>query len=189
MNAFNPDQYGPVCARLLADVATCELGPGQPQEDRRPLLAQLDHPTLLDGRPLADPPMADCCISGLWLLHNFLDQSHELSQNIETTSGSYWHGIMHRREPDFSNAKYWFRRVAAHPVQQQLADALASRAGDSPHLARLTSGGRWDAAQFVDLCEQAWRGRDDHLHKLCCDVGWLEWQLLFDYCYQRACGQ
>ena len=59
---------------------------------------------------------ARCCISALYLRHNFLDESHEISQEIDTIDGSYWHGIMHRREPDYDNAKYWFRRVPSHPV-------------------------------------------------------------------------
>ena len=70
--------------------------------------------------------MAACCIAGVWLLHDFLDESHTISQGIDTPSGSFWHAIMHRREGDFSNAKYWFRRVGQHPV----FDALGQRAAE-----------------------------------------------------------
>ena len=61
---------------------------------------------------------------GLWLLAGDLDQSHSISQAIETAEGSFWHGIMHRREADFGNAKYWFRRVGSHVVFERLAEAL-----------------------------------------------------------------
>ena len=47
--------------------------------------------------------MPACCCAGLWLLHGYLDESHALSQSIHTTSGSYWHGLTHRREPNFAN--------------------------------------------------------------------------------------
>ena len=61
--------------------------------------------------------MAAACLAGLWLHHNFLDESHTLSQDIDTTTGSYWHAIMHRREGDYGNAKYWLHRVGASDVR------------------------------------------------------------------------
>src|SRR6185295_8112209 len=65
---------------------------------------------------LADSDMAACSIAGVWLLHDCLDESHAISQGIDTTSSSFWHAIMHRREGDFSNAKYWFRHAGQHPA-------------------------------------------------------------------------
>ena len=57
--------------------------------------------------------MADGCLAGLWLLHGFLDESHEISQSLKTSEGSFWHGIMHRIERDFWNSKYWYRQVGS----------------------------------------------------------------------------
>lgn len=51
--------------------------------------------------------------AGLLLWNGDLDASHTISQHIEDITGSYWHGIMHRMEPDYSNAKYWFRKVGS----------------------------------------------------------------------------
>ena len=54
--------------------------------------------------------------AGLWLYVDDLERSHTVSQTLETKTGSFWHGIMHRREGDFSNSHYWFRRAAGHPL-------------------------------------------------------------------------
>src|SRR4029079_11488334 len=65
------------------------------------------------------------CRAGLWLAFDFLDESHAISQDLETAGGSFWHAIMHRREPDASNSKYWWRRVGEHPVFASLTEAAA----------------------------------------------------------------
>src|SRR5438874_740571 len=72
-----------------------------------------------------DQDMAAACLAGLWLYHDFLDEAHRISQELDTTTGSYWHGLVHRREPDFSNAKYWFRRVGDHAIFPALQAAAA----------------------------------------------------------------
>lgn len=97
----------------------------------------------------------------LLLWHDQLDASHHISQNIENADGSFVHAIMHRREPDYWNAKYWWRRVGAHPAFPEIArrvNALlagSQRREETDLAKRLVPGGRWDAGAFVDLCEQA----------------------------------
>jgi len=60
--------------------------------------------------------------AALWLYVDELDKSHTISQGIEDQTGSFWHGIMHRREGDFSNSHYWFRRVGTHPAMALMGD-------------------------------------------------------------------
>lgn len=138
----------------------------------------------------ADADMAACCVSGMWLLHDYLDESHQISQRIDTTSGSFWHAIMHRREGDFSNAKYWFRHVGTHPVFDaigQRAAELAAVRGAEAAVKKLTTGGAWDPFAFVDLCQAVVRGQVD-ARDLCLDIQQAEWELLFDHCYKVAVG-
>lgn len=60
--------------------------------------------------------------AGLWLYVDDLDRSHAISQSLPDATGSFWHGIMHRREGDFSNSHYWFRKTGHHPAMDQIAD-------------------------------------------------------------------
>jgi hypothetical protein len=136
--------------------------------------------------------MAACCLAGVWLLHDFLDESHNISQRIDTPEGSHWHAIMHRREGDFSNAKYWYGRVAGHPVldavQQSLAEFAYNRALGTQSTILHTSKDRdWDPFEFVDLCEFVVRQKS-YAHEGCLDIQQVEWETLFDYCYRGAAG-
>jgi hypothetical protein len=118
-----------------------------------------------------------------------LDESHAISQDVNSPSGSYWHAILHRREPDFSNAKYWFRRVGEHPVFVPLAAGarrLAGKAQAGGAAQWLLDGAAWDAVRFVDLCAAVQRDGSAEYEALCRDISWLEWQVLFDYCYREA---
>jgi hypothetical protein len=153
-------------------------------------LASLSADSIVAPVQVRDRAMAQCCLAGLWLRFDFLDESHQISQTIDTPSGSYWHGLMHRREPDFGNAKYWFRRVGKHPVFEPLAIQAASLAAAreaGPAAEFLKDATAWDPFRFVDLCELAGPGRQS-LSDLCRDVQHLEWDLLFCSCYQQATG-
>jgi hypothetical protein len=127
-------RYGEPVVRLIEGLPPSQLGPktaadAQLRRSLRERLERLsDRDFALPDRPLVDTQAAACCRAGLWLACDFLDESHAISQEIETASGSYWHGIMHRREPDPDNAKYWFRRVRQHPVFRPLAAAAKAAA-------------------------------------------------------------
>jgi len=171
------------------------LGSGSPNEALRPKLAALRTESLFAGQKIVDERAARCCLSALWLLYDFLDESHAISQEIETAEGSYWHGIMHRREPDYGNAKYWFRRVGQHPIFEPLAVAACELVGSAkeklpPAMTFLREQTIWDPYRFIDLCESLAHSKSagDSAELLARRIARAEWDLLFEHCYLAATG-
>ena len=134
--------------------------------------------------------------AGLLQVNGFLDASHQHSQSVEGqgrhAAGDYWHAIMHRREPDYSNAKYWFRRVGENPIFPELASRATALLDQSPEIAenwgeRLCSGG-WDSFAFVDLCQSCPVSEENGLSRFARRLQWIEMQLLLRQTWEDACG-
>jgi len=150
-------------ASLLATPEPPDLGPG-PRADVQPLQPlQVAIDAAFAKQPM--PRLEGEAARGLVLLwHDHHDAAHEIVQNLETSEGSYVHAMLHRREPDYGNAKYWFRRVRQHPCYEPLATAaekILQSSGADALRAKLLPGGRWDAFAFVDACEETEAKRGD----------------------------
>ena len=76
--------------------------------------------------------------AGLHLLNDDIHNCHIIAQEHENSDGNYWHAILHRREPDYWNSKYWYKRVADHPVIHNMQKEKPG----------------WDPFNFVDQCEK-----------------------------------
>jgi hypothetical protein len=180
----NPQQWSESFRQLPPN----ELGPSKIQQSGLASLETVrlhvaEHWPRRDNRELGDALVA------VWALHqDCLDAAHEISQEMKSDLGSYIHGIVHRREPDYSNARYWFRQVGELPffgdLQRAAGDELGSFATD-PRVAGVLSSKTWRPIAFVDLCEFAIRGPKD-LHFACRKVQQHELALLFDYCIAQV---
>jgi hypothetical protein len=106
----------------------------------------------------------------LLLWHDHPEPAHRIVQAFETGDGALIHAILHRREPDYGNAAYWFRRVGEHPVYPTLAAGATNFLKQQPNgsgvLAKLVRGGNWDPFAFIAACEQATENEEPVLREL-----------------------
>ena len=97
--------------------------------------------------------------AGLYQWYDALEVSHGYSQDAQhqgkNQAADYWHAIMHRREPDDSNSKYWFRHVGHSPVFAKLLRYAQSISDD------FASRESWDPFAFVDYCSSCTRGSNE----------------------------
>lgn len=186
MHHQNETEYPIVFQQLIDSAPLCALGPGRENVSALGQLSELSLESF--GVTITDRDMANCCISGLWLKHDFLDRSHTISQDIDTAEGSFWHGIMHRREPDYSNAKYWYRRVGDHAIFQPLAKQLLAddTLSETVSNSGLISNSRSDPYAFVDACQQAAKSGNGQETRKLQEGADLEWKALFEFCYRCA---
>jgi hypothetical protein len=63
------------------------------------------------SHPGADGAATGAVEAGWYLAADDLERSHVCCQDLPTALGSAWHAAMHRREGDFSNSLYWWRRA------------------------------------------------------------------------------
>jgi hypothetical protein len=124
----------------------------------------------------ANASSAKLILSAALLWHDHLEESHTISQSIHSPDGSYLHGIMHRREPDYPNAKYWFHKTGNHPVYIQLTERVQTLLANST-VSVLTQG-KWDPFAMVDAASQAKRGTSEY--ELLQKVQQTEFQILLE---------
>jgi hypothetical protein len=132
--------------------------------------------------------------AGLWLLADDLPQAHAICQDVPDAYGSAWHAHLHRREGDFSNAKYWWRRASdvkwqapgEAPLHEQVSELLENT---PPELLGWRSDVRrqYDPSKFVDLVEK-FPDAEGRVGEILVTVQRLEWASLFLECYAAAGG-
>jgi hypothetical protein len=123
---------------------------------------------------------SQAALAGLLLRAGYWTESHNVAQEIDSPEGSYWHGVIHRIEPDSFNAGYWFRRVGKHAIFPELfrkATQILEKNG--PRHWHLKS--TWDAFLFIEWCDEA-REKGGQTATTAVEIQTAEWQLLFDWC-------
>ncbi|QDV50541.1 hypothetical protein [Gimesia fumaroli] len=181
----------------LSSVVFPCLAPKNPGPDQDWLLHLLqDYEPAQDLPSITSQADATALKAGLFCIHDYLDESHQYSQSVQSQgihgAGDYWHHIMHRREPDYSNAKYWSRAVGYHPLQDILPDVVGNlfnlEGSDSVEnwKRRLLQNDRWSLNTFVDCCAECEATHDPELNRFAQTIQWIEMQLLLQKTSQDA---
>lgn len=119
-------------------------------------------------------------LAGLLLRLGRWEESHNVAQDVESVEGSYWHGILHRIEPDSSNAGYWFRRVGRHAIFPELLQQ-ASQVLEDNRTTEWRPRSTWDPFLFIEWCDEA-RREGGSLEQTAQKIQMVEWRLLFEWC-------
>lgn len=112
-----------------------------------------------------------CAASGDWSLFcggllyaaNALDEAHRIFQDARSAEGSYWHGMLHRREGDFPNAQYWVQSAG--------------------RISCLTELGAFSPSIFISECAAA-AGRGEEPERLLASQR-REWEVLMLWSWKR----
>ncbi len=131
------------------------------------------------GSPIGDAGAFGLVRGGLLYALDDLDGCHQFFQDTASDLGSYWHGMMHRREGDFDNARYWFRRAGVLAVFDDIHHRAALFSAD---MAKQLS---WDPYLFTGQCEQCRFGAEDEGGELV-RLQRVEFEVIFDYSWRRA---
>src|SRR4051794_22347579 len=90
---------------LLAEKLLEKLTPSEPLDrELARRIREADDATLAGDAKIEKP--LSLVRGGLLYAVDALEPAHAIFQEAHGDLGSYWHGMMHRREGDFDNARY-----------------------------------------------------------------------------------
>ncbi len=100
--------------------------------------------------------------AGLFLLNDDLANGHALAQSLQGDPlGDFWHAIVHRREGDWNNARYWFGKAGPEAILTQIYSS-DPKAPDA----------------FINRCRKIGRGQDPELEQFQQDEMAQFWRML-----------
>jgi hypothetical protein len=138
-----------------------------------------DDAAIVNGAAIENPKAFPLIRGALLYAMDDLPGCHRYFQDEPGDLASYWHGMMHRREGDFDNARYWFRRAGSLPFFDKLQSEASAFSAD---VAKQLS---WDPYLFTGMCEQNRFGAEDESDELP-RLQATEFEVAFDYTWRQA---
>ena len=162
-DANEPDLLSPQAIAVLkfdADRAYRTLVPGpnaRGDQQVGAMLQAISPGNLLEGGRVHR--LLNVAIGAMWLWHDFLDEAHQIAQADESPEGSWLHAIVHRREGDFSNSKYWYARCASLTNPGDMVD-VARAVHDQPSDPRYATASLQQRAEWRALFKHCIRSQE-----------------------------
>jgi hypothetical protein len=166
---------------LLRDDLLQRLHPTEPSDRElcRRVQAASDAQLVGEKATLRTGSKVELVRGALFYAVDALSEAHALFQEVANDLGAYWHGMMHRREADFDNARYWHRRAGTLPAFAAMHRAAVEASND---MARQPN---WDPYLFTGQCEQARHGAPELVDELV-RLQRIEFDVLFDYTWRQT---
>jgi hypothetical protein len=165
---------------FLHDELLRKLTPSEPLSTALVLsLRATDDAAISGGKTVGHAGNFALVRGGLFYALDALDEAHAFFQDAPGDLGSYWHGMLHRREGDFDNARYWFRRAGALPCFGDLHRAASEFSAD------MAKQPNWDPYLLTGECEQARFGAEESVAALV-RLQRVEFDGLFDYTWRLS---
>jgi hypothetical protein len=139
--------YSAFITEFLREAELPRVSALEPVPDRR--LIQRVAAAEDDEIGAADGQEAMCLRSLLLIAAGDLDQAHRIVQAMSTSDGAYIHGLIHRLEDDFDNARYWFRRAGVNSATPEIYRRAAAVS------ATVASRPTWDPFLVTDMVEKS----------------------------------
>jgi len=135
---FRPEDYGPEVARIL------NLAGG----GTRPMpLVRCGCLACDASDALKDADVSDAAVrAGLYVHCGCWDQAHELADSVQNPDGFFWHGIVHRPEPDAARCIVLVPHDRAASDLPELAE-VAAKAGYG-------SGTQWTRSRSLSIAKK-----------------------------------
>jgi hypothetical protein len=139
--------YPPFVSDVLRQAVSPRLSTQEPPPDKQ-LIKRI---AATGDREIAevDSPEVKCIRSLLFLLAGGLDHAHRIVQELSTTDAAYIHGMIHRIDDDFDNARYWFGRAS---MEAATAEMYRRAAANSLTVA---SHPIWDPILVTEMVEES----------------------------------
>ena len=131
-------------------------------------------------------PLNSLVTAMLWLRLGIIEPSHEIVQNGSTPLASYLHGVVHRLEGDYWNAKYWFRQVQDKQMLQSVSSTFIKGVEEEglSEIAmslKVMQGTTFSPIEFVSVHEHLYNQTNptsQHTEAMK-QMAWIEWRSLW----------